>query len=77
MWPPERESFSNQSKISLTPALSQGRGRSFSSVGQGPLASDFSQRGDHWFPLLGERVRVRASLVANCIVPPKHAPDCG
>jgi hypothetical protein len=52
-------------------ALSPRRGGSFFSVWQKPMRNDFSQRGFVTFPLLGERVRVRASHTVNCIVPAK------
>jgi hypothetical protein len=38
-------------------------------AGQEPPLSGVSQRGAARFPLLGERARVRASLITNCIVP--------
>ena len=50
--------------------------RIFSSVGKGSPISEFFQRG-HWgFPLLGERVRMRARLVADSIdtTVPSRAP---
>jgi hypothetical protein len=50
---------------SLTPALSPRRGRIISSAGQGSLIREHSQRVKKWNPLLGERVRVRASLITN------------
>jgi hypothetical protein len=49
-------------RFSLTPALSPRRGRSISSDGQGTRFGDFCLGGVRSFPLLGERVRVRASL---------------
>jgi len=55
----------------LTPSLSPRRGRSFFSVGKEPMLSDFSQRGVVVFPLLRERVRVRASQPTNCTVAAK------
>jgi|HubBroStandDraft_2_1064218.scaffolds.fasta_scaffold352860_2 hypothetical protein len=52
-------------------ALSPRRGRNSASVGQGLLFYDFSKRGADAFPLLGERVRVRAVQLTNCMVPAK------
>ena len=44
-----------------------GRGRTISSAGIGSPFRDFSRRA-HWgFPLLGERVRVRASVASDCM----------
>src|ERR1700722_19042826 len=60
------EPFSGRATFSLTPALSPRRGRTSCSVGLGPPFSDFSQRGAAPFPLLGERVRVRADPSINC-----------
>ncbi len=54
--------------FSLTPALSLRRGRSIVGAGKEPMRDDFSQRGVVMFPLLGERVRVRASLLPNLTI---------
>ncbi|HEV7927241.1 MAG TPA: peptide ABC transporter substrate-binding protein [Verrucomicrobiae bacterium] len=60
----------------LSPALSSTsvwrRGRSSPGVRPGQLLSDFSKRSAAPFPLLGERVRVRAGLPDNCILPEKE-----
>jgi hypothetical protein len=53
--------------------LPPGRARRFSSAGECSPFSDFSQHRHRWFPLLGERVRVRASLVFECIITAKKA----
>ena len=41
--------------------------RTFSSVGIGSPVSDFFRRGHWWFPLLGERVKMRASVICDCM----------
>ena len=41
----------------------------FSSAGEGLPFRDFPSTASAGFPLLGERVRVRASLISDCIVP--------
>ena len=48
--------------LALTPTLSPEERENLSSVPERSLPGDFFQRGKCGFPLLGERVRVRASL---------------
>jgi hypothetical protein len=53
--------------FSLTPVFSARRGRRFASNGPGLPRGDFFQHAADHFPLLGERVRVRASLFTNAM----------
>jgi prepilin-type N-terminal cleavage/methylation domain-containing protein len=64
-----------RTRISLTPALSPRRGSAVSSVGTGAKLRDDSQRGSEWFPLPGERVRVRAGHPTNRAVTVKRLPN--
>jgi hypothetical protein len=64
---------SKPGKPALTPALSPRRGRNTSSVGTGSPAAVPSQRGEHAFPLPGERVRVRADESSDSILSAGHS----
>src|SRR5207247_6304925 len=65
---PEPYRFSWNSRSPSPQPSPPRRGRRFSSAGEYSLFNDFPNTAHCWFPLLGERVRVRASLTSDGIV---------
>src|SRR5437867_13435926 len=66
---PEPVSIQLEFTLTLTPALSPRRGRMFSSAGEGSPFRDFPSTALVGPLSSAERVRVRASLISDCIVP--------
>jgi hypothetical protein len=54
-------------EIALTPALSPEERENLSCAARDSLIGDFFQRGQIRFPRLGERARVRAEYLFDCI----------